>query len=355
MAAGVLVGVQAGCGTTSDEELTEQEAGLDADGENAANDNAEGFENAEGSENAENSENAGNEYVNESTDGDSFNNFENFENSGTVAEDGSVNNLGSESNETADLINESAGDAFDSPVGETVASSPGEDPFAANATNTDPFAANDAAAGALSDNSGGDPFAATNSSGADPFASPVVAADNSASSAGDAGFVSEGGQLNLPAQGYLPEDGVRMAYLIQVGDTLASISQKIYGTSSSWRTIASENNLSNPNLIYVGDVIYYSLSGTTRKFAESYETAPRKTVTVQAGDSLSIIAARVYGSEGAWRTLWKENPSVSNPDELKVGMVLSYRGGSAFSDASPNVSPNGQELDEGIMTTSLGF
>jgi hypothetical protein len=55
---------------------------------------------------------------------------------------------------------------------------------------------------------------------------------------------------------------------------------------------------------------------------------------VRAGDSLSSIAAQVYGDEGSWRSLWKENPQVSNPDELTVGMVLSYRatGGMASVD-----------------------
>jgi nucleoid-associated protein YgaU len=322
LAAAALVSIQAGCGSTSDEE-TEQEVGLET-----SDANAEGFENAENAENANvatdganesNNFEGTNEFANESGSENAFNNFES---NGEGAADASLN--AEVSNETADLINESAGDAFEAPANDPNATANvGADPFAANATTAEPIAATDTTA---------DPFAAPAAEGQDPVVASSPAPQESA--------------VNLPSQGYVPEDGARMAYMIQVGDTLASISQKIYGSNGRWRQLAEENNLSNPNLIYVGDVLYYSLNADSRKFAESYETSPRTTVTVQAGDSLSSIAARVYGTEGAWRTLWKDNPSIQDPNQLTVGMVLSYRSGGSYAFA-------GDQGAEGVLTSAL--
>jgi len=129
-----------------------------------------------------------------------------------------------------------------------------------------------------------------------------------------------------PSTGYVPENGSKMAYYVQKGDTLGTISAKIYGNKSKWKDLASGNNLSDPNLIYAGDVIYYSVDDSSRPFADKYESAPRQSVTVAQGDTLSSISAKVYGSEGSWRTLWKENPSVKNPDVLTIGSTLFYRG-----------------------------
>lgn len=49
-----------------------------------------------------------------------------------------------------------------------------------------------------------------------------------------------------------------------------------------------------------------------------------RTYTVQAGDSLSIIASRTMGNGGAWPRIFELNRSVigNNPDGLREGMVL---------------------------------
>lgn len=176
-----------------------------------------------------------------------------------------------------------------------------------------------------------------------PAAQEPVAADP---------FVADGGAApasaaSTPVAGALPENGAKMAYYIQKGDTLATIAQKIFGNRALWKTLQSENNLSDPNLIYAGDVVYYSLNDSARPFAEKYESAARQSVTVQAGDSLSKIARKVFGSEFEWRTLWKENPHVKNPDLLKAGTVLTYRTAEgATAQAAPQALPE--------MPTAMG-
>jgi nucleoid-associated protein YgaU len=51
------------------------------------------------------------------------------------------------------------------------------------------------------------------------------------------------------------------------------------------------------------------------------ESAPR-THTVQQGDSLSRLAQRYYGSGNAWPQLLEANPTLTNPNRLLVGTVL---------------------------------
>jgi polar amino acid transport system substrate-binding protein len=45
---------------------------------------------------------------------------------------------------------------------------------------------------------------------------------------------------------------------------------------------------------------------------------------VQAGDTLSTIAGRLYGDVGAWRALWEANKATigDDPNRIRVGMRL---------------------------------
>ena len=125
--------------------------------------------------------------------------------------------------------------------------------------------------------------------------------------------------------GAVPEMGTSMPYYIQKGDTLSAISAKIYGDMKQWRNLAEENSVKNPSLIYAGDVILYKLNEKSKDFASNYESSQKKVVTVESGDTLSGLALKVLGSAGEWRTLWKMNPSIQNPNVIRTGMILSYR------------------------------
>jgi nucleoid-associated protein YgaU len=120
----------------------------------------------------------------------------------------------------------------------------------------------------------------------------------------------------------LPEFGSKMPYIIQSGDTLAKISQKVYGQPGRWADIAELSSLPNPSRIFPGDVVYYQLTEETLAFATKYEGLPRQEVVVGAGDTLTSISARVYGSPMDWKILWRHNDNVQDPDRLNPGTVL---------------------------------
>lgn len=98
----------------------------------------------------------------------------------------------------------------------------------------------------------------------------------------------------------------RQTYTVQSGDTLSGIAAR-YGTS--WQQLASDNGISDPNVIYPGQTLV---------IGRSTPAPARQTYTVQSGDTLSGIAA-AYGT--SWRHLADIN-GIGNPDMIYPGQVL---------------------------------
>lgn len=128
-------------------------------------------------------------------------------------------------------------------------------------------------------------------------------------------------------------------YTVKAGDTLSAIASR-YSTSSS--TLASLNSLSNPNLIYVGQVLKVSSNASTSSSTSSSANSTVTTAasyTVKAGDTLSAIAAK-YGT--TYQALASTN-SISNPNDIYVGQVIkvSATATAASSQAASSINSNG--------------
>lgn len=116
----------------------------------------------------------------------------------------------------------------------------------------------------------------------------------------------------IPAQ-----DLSTIAYTVKKGDTLSEIAKE-YGTTVN--EIASLNNISNPNIIYVGQ---YLVIPTTSNANISTAT----TYTVKNGDTLSGIANK-FGT--TYQKLAEIN-RISNPNKIYAGQVLKITGTSSNS------------------------
>lgn len=128
-------------------------------------------------------------------------------------------------------------------------------------------------------------------------------------------------------------------YTVKAGDTLSAIASR-YSTSSS--TLASLNSLSNPNLIYVGQVLKVSSNALTSSSTSSSANSTVTTAasyTVKSGDTLSAIAAK-YGT--TYQALASAN-SISNPNDIYVGQVIkvSATATAASSQAVSSINSNG--------------
>lgn len=94
-------------------------------------------------------------------------------------------------------------------------------------------------------------------------------------------------------------------YIVQAGDTLSGIAQK-YGTT--YQELARINNIVNPNLIQIGQVI---------KISEKNSVTDRVYI-VQSGDTLSKIAKMYNTTVG---DLVAKN-NISNPNLILIGQKI---------------------------------
>lgn len=122
----------------------------------------------------------------------------------------------------------------------------------------------------------------------------------------------------------MPELGSKMAYVVEPGDTLGKIAAKIYGDQKRWKDIAGLSGLDNPNHIYPGDLVFYSLEDSSKSFASNYEGIRRSKEIVRQGDTLAAIAKRIYGKSNLWKHIWRQNDNINNPDDLTAGMAVYY-------------------------------
>lgn len=153
---------------------------------------------------------------------------------------------------------------------------------------------------------------------------------------------SPGAAMNLPSGSYSSKNnshassspssasssshgGDHSMYVVRSGDSLGRIASRIYGSSSSWQTLASANGLSAPYVIFPGDELKFDLSSAkAKKFATSY-VHNRKTITVRKGDTLSSLAEQVFGSPAEWKMFLSYNKDkISNPNRITTGMTLGY-------------------------------
>ena len=121
-------------------------------------------------------------------------------------------------------------------------------------------------------------------------------------------------------------------YTVQSGDTLSQIAAR-YGTMVN--ELISLNGISNPNLIYPGEVL--RIPGRVSESSSSSLTIYK----VQSGDTLSEIAAR-YGT--TVNELMSLN-GISNPNLIYPGEVLRIRGNVSGSVATYTVQ-SGDTLSE---------
>lgn len=129
-------------------------------------------------------------------------------------------------------------------------------------------------------------------------------------------------------------------YTVRPGDTLATISLRVYGTRSFAAVVGKSNPFMDPNRLKPGRVIRVpkdpnnvqgkplprpepSVEPKVAKGAETAGAGESKTYTVKPGDTLSGISQEFYGSSGLGTFLFESNRGVlKSPDELKVGMKL---------------------------------
>jgi cell wall-associated NlpC family hydrolase len=132
------------------------------------------------------------------------------------------------------------------------------------------------------------------------------------------------------AGGGLAAVSTSSSYTVQAGDTLSSIAAR-FGTS--YEALASANHIADPNIIYPGQVLVVGGGSGTYTASVVSTSSGGGTYTVQAGDTLSSVAAR-FGTN--YEALAQIN-GIANPNIIEVGQVLRLSG-SATQGATPSVA-----------------
>lgn len=154
------------------------------------------------------------------------------------------------------------------------------------------------------------------------------------------GQASKAGQVNpsvpTPSQ---PAPNAGGTYTVVRGDTLSGIAAR-YGTTVA--ALAAANGISNPNLIYVGQVL--RVAGGS---APAPAPAPAGgKYTVVSGDTLSGIAQR-YGTN--YQTLAAMN-GIADPNKIYPGQVLNVPGGGAAAPQAQTYAVKSGDTLSGIAS-----
>lgn len=120
-------------------------------------------------------------------------------------------------------------------------------------------------------------------------------------------LIYPGEVLRITLADNVPSSEMNNTYLVRRGDTLWGIAQ-MYRTSVA--RLAAMNHISDPNLIYPGEILQVSSSGSTGDVGRTY--------VVRYGDTLSGIARR-YGTTVS--QLAAAN-GIENPNLIYAGEVL---------------------------------
>lgn len=118
---------------------------------------------------------------------------------------------------------------------------------------------------------------------------------------------------------------------VQAGETLSSIAAKHYGNPNLFTLLVRANPQIDPNRLRIGAQIKIPPApGTTPSATSSAPEDSTATLDqsrqyrVQAGDTLSAIAIRLYGSASRWQRIYELNKDAigSDPGRLRPGTVL---------------------------------
>lgn len=117
-------------------------------------------------------------------------------------------------------------------------------------------------------------------------------------------------------------------YVVAEGDDLWNIAEKFYGSGFNAYDISLANKITDSSNISTGQKLIIPqvtprqpTIGDISATSTSQVTYVENKYVVQPGDSLSIIAQKVYGDLYAWTQIMNANNLVT-PDNIEAGMVL---------------------------------
>lgn len=130
----------------------------------------------------------------------------------------------------------------------------------------------------------------------------------------------------IKSQAFAAADGTSLnrVYLARPGDTMKSVSQKIYGKNRS-KDLKAWNGKSS---LKTGDKVYYAsphdAADTSMKtYYEDIGVQPSM-YTSKDGDNIRAVSKQLLGNGQSWKEVWATNESVESKGDIPAGLEIRY-------------------------------
>jgi len=143
--------------------------------------------------------------------------------------------------------------------------------------------------------------------------------------------------------GYL----VNAVYIARPGDTLESVSQKIYNINQTDRLLQINPHLQSRS-VKVGDKIYYNSplrpdDNSRLLFYYQDVNAPSSVHTLSPGDNIRLVASQLLGHPNSWKEVWATNPELESKGEITESINIVYWPKTAMTVTKASESPSIEE------------
>ena len=156
----------------------------------------------------------------------------------------------------------------------------------------------------------------------------------------DPDLVFMGQELVIPGTDAPTTTSAPLVVIVEYGESLSIIAAR-HGVTVA--AVMAANDLSDPDRIYVGQELTIPSATAPTTTAPPGTTLPALVVTVEFGDSLSVIADR----HGVTVSAIMEANGITNPDRLSVGQQLVIPGVAAPDDPTVPSTDYGDVVVEG--------
>ena len=125
---------------------------------------------------------------------------------------------------------------------------------------------------------------------------------------------------------------VNAVYLARSGDTIQSVSQKIYGEDRK-KALYSINPHFRARTLKIGDKVYYSSprrpndSSRLLVYYEDMGQSPSY-YSLKEGQNIRVVARKLLGSAESWKELWAVNSDIQSKGAAEKSVDLRYWSGS---------------------------
>ena len=125
--------------------------------------------------------------------------------------------------------------------------------------------------------------------------------------------------------GYL----VNAVYIARQGDSLETVSQKIYNSQEAVESLRQINSHIGSRALKVGDKIYYNSplrpdDSAQLLFYWRDINAPGSVYALSPGDNIRTVASQLLGHPKSWKEIWATNPELESKAEVAKTLNIVY-------------------------------